>query len=589
MHSPSTYLPGIASKAGQFLVSRDLNCLATVFNLASSGVVGLRQAALSCCMQVALNWRTAPNPSLYSSSSCFTLVDQRTPFYRNKHKMKFSVLALNALVASVTASSLWQQHVLGDNKDGISAADISLWKEVEQQFPGQIASKMEEMESRFAPKKTTKRKANWISTTSLNGNTLRVADPSSLGVDTVQQYSGYVDIEEEDKHLFYWFFESRNDPKNDPVILWLNGGPGCSSMTGLFFELGPSNINEDLTLSHNEFSWNQNASVIFLDQPVNVGFSHSPNRIKNSRDGAKDVNTFLNLFFDKFPQYKDLDFHIAGESYAGHYIPAIATEIQSNRHTNNFNLSSLLIGNGITDSRTQIEGYEPMACGKGGHPAILSPEDCNKIHESVPKCQKLIDLCYETNTRYACVAPSVYCDNAIFSSFSKTGLNVYDIREQCGESALCYSQIEWITNYLNQDHVLEALGAEIEVFEGCKNSVGVDFGFDGDGNRPFHGDIADLLDDGLPILIYAGDKDFICNWVGNKMWTDALEWTGAEKFGKAEIRNWTVNGENAGEVKTAKGLTYLRVYEAGHMVPFNQPEVALDMVNRWVGKYEYEE
>ena len=87
----------------------------------------------------------------------------------------------------------------------------------------------------------------------------RIKDPSKLGIDTVQQYTGYLDVKDEGKHFFFWFFESRNDPENDPIVLWLNGGPGCSSMTGLFFELGPSAIDVELKPIYNPYSWNNNA------------------------------------------------------------------------------------------------------------------------------------------------------------------------------------------------------------------------------------------------------------------------------------------------------------------------------------------
>lgn len=146
-------------------------------------------------------------------------------------------------------------------------------------------------------------------------------DPKSLGVDKVKQYSGYLDDDEDDKHLFYWFFESRNDPENDPVVLWLNGGPGCSSLTGLFMELGPSSITKDGDVKYNPSSWNANASVIFLDQPVNVGYSYSGSSVSNTVAAGKDVYALLTLFFKQFPQYSHQRFHISGESYAGHYIP----------------------------------------------------------------------------------------------------------------------------------------------------------------------------------------------------------------------------------------------------------------------------
>ena len=127
-------------------------------------------------------------------------------------------------------------------------------------------------------------------------------DPSKLGVDPgAKQYSGYLDDEAGDKHLFYWFFESRNNPETDPVVLWLNGGPGCSSLTGLFLELGPSSIDENLKLHANPYSWNSNASVIFLDQPVNVGFSYSSGSVNNTIAASKDVFALLTAIFRAVP------------------------------------------------------------------------------------------------------------------------------------------------------------------------------------------------------------------------------------------------------------------------------------------------
>lgn len=141
-------------------------------------------------------------------------------------------------------------------------------------------------------------------------------------------------------------------------------------MTGLFMELGPSSINEKRELVFNPSSWNANASVIFLDQPVNVGYSYSSGSVSNTVAAGKDVYALMTLFFKQFPEYATQAFHIAGESYAGHYIPAFASEILSHKKRN-INLQSVLIGNGLTDGLTQYDYYRPMACGEGGWPAVL--------------------------------------------------------------------------------------------------------------------------------------------------------------------------------------------------------------------------
>ncbi|ODV81410.1 carboxypeptidase C [Suhomyces tanzawaensis NRRL Y-17324] len=420
---------------------------------------------------------------------------------------------------------------------------------------------------------------------------LRVKEnhPEVLGLDSVKQYTGYLDVLSLDKHFFYWFFESRNDPENDPVILWLNGGPGCSSATGLFFELGPSSINATIQPEFNPYSWNNNASVIFLDQPVGVGYSYTGGEsISTTAAAAKDVYIFLELFFQKFPQFIRNDFHIAGESYAGHYIPSFATEILNNADRS-FELTSVLIGNGITDSLIQSASYKPMACGEGGYKAVLPEEKCDQMEKDYPKCAALTSLCYKFQNALTCVPAQLYCGR-LEQAYAETGLNVYDIRKKCeDDNGVCYTAMNWIDEYLNSEFVKEAVGANVDIFSSCDDKVFFNFIKAGDEALPFQQYVAELLEKDIPVLIYAGDKDFICNWLGNHAWSDALEYSGHEEFEKASLQPWyTQNKTLAGEVKNYKKFTFLRIYDAGHMVPFDQPANSLDMVNRWIqGDYTF--
>lgn len=463
----------------------------------------------------------------------------------------------------------------------------ALWLEMMLKFPELVTSlKFKSPASRV--KKITRNFDFHVSNAKLPNHKLRVkSTPEDLGIDKVKQYSGYLDVAEEDKHFFFWAFESRNDPKKDPVILWLNGGPGCSSLTGLFFELGPASIGEDVKPKHNPYSWNNNATVIFLDQPVNVGYSYSSGSVSNTVAAGQDVYAFLELFFQQFPEYAERDFHIAGESYAGHYIPVFASEILSHddRH---FNLTSVLIGNGLTDPLTQYEYYQPMACGKGGEDAVLDPEECDNMAASIPRCLSLIESCYESNSVWSCVPATIYCNNAQMGPYQKTGKNVYDIRTECKGGNLCYEELQYIDDYLNLPEVKEKLGVEVEEYQGCNFDINRNFLFAGDWMKPYYKNVIDLLESKLPVLVYAGDKDFICNWLGNRAWTDRLPWSGHKKFESQPIRKWKVGKKEAGEVKNYEHFTYLRVYGGGHMVPFDQPEHSLEMVNRWIsGDYAY--
>lgn len=409
-------------------------------------------------------------------------------------------------------------------------------------------------------------------------------DPGSLGVDPgVKQYSGYLDDEENDKHLFYWFFESRNDPENDPVVLWLNGGPGCSSLTGLFLELGPASIDKGGNVIHNPYSWNSNASVIFLDQPVNTGFSYSGSSVSNSIAAGKDIYALLTLFFKQFPQYAHQDFHIAGESYAGHYIPVFTAEILRHRK-NNINLKSVLIGNGLTDGLTQYEYYRPMACGQGGWPAVLDESKCRSMDNALPRCQSLIENCYSSESAWYCVPASIYCNNAIIGPYQSTGQNPYDVRVKCEDGgSLCYSQLGWITKYLNRPEVLQALGAEVDSYDSCNFNVNRNFLLGGDWMKPYHRLVPGIMEK-IPVLIYAGDADFICNWLGNQAWTEALEWPGQEAYNKIDLEPLKLGaeGKKIGEVKSSGNLTFVRLHAAGHMVPLDQPEASLEFFNRWI-------
>jgi cathepsin A (carboxypeptidase C) len=379
------------------------------------------------------------------------------------------------------------------------------------------------------------------------------------------------------------FFESRNDPENDPVILWLNGGPGCSSLTGLFLELGPSSINKKLQPVNNPFSWNNNASVIFLDQPVNVGYSYSGGSVSNTVAAGKDVYALLTLFFHQFPQYAKQDFHIAGESYAGHYIPVFASEILSHKDRN-INLKSILIGNGLTDGLTQYQYFRPMACGEGGYPAVLSESECASMDRALPRCTSLIESCYQSGSVWSCVPASIYCNNALIGPYQRTGQNVYDIRGKCEDSSnLCYSGLGYISDYLNQQSVMDALGAEVSGYESCNFDINRNFLFQGDWMQPFHRLVPGILEE-IPVLIYAGDADYICNWLGNRAWTEALEWPGQKAFNKAEVKDLKLAGasEEYGKVKSSGNFTFMQIYQAGHMVPMDQPENSLDFLNRWL-------
>ncbi|KAI8636895.1 Alpha/Beta hydrolase protein [Parasitella parasitica] len=433
-----------------------------------------------------------------------------------------------------------------------------------------------------------------LSSEKIDNYSVRIKQPKSCepGV----QYSGYIDKHDTNDHFFFYFFESRTDPENDPTVLWLNGGPGCSSMMGLWMELGPCQVNEfGNDTNRNAYSWNTAANVVFLDQPVNVGYSYGDTKVRSTEESARDVYAFLQLFFAEYSQYANNPFHISGESYGGHYLPAISTEIIRNnkiaREKNllEINYQSLLIGNGWTDPRTQFKEYATYGCSNDSSPykPLFDQKTCDKMTNSYSHCRKLLDACYKMPNAITCVPANFYCEKSQTGAFDETGLNPYDIRKKCeGDSGLCYDLIESIEVYANREDVRSALGVDEKAgkYAGCSDSVGYRFYQTGDGSKDYSGHVAETLEAGVRVLLYVGDMDWICNWVGNLAWSLDMEWSGKQGYNNAPKEKWysDFTGTQAGDVREFSNLTFLRIFNAGHMVPYDQPENALDFFDKWL-------
>eukprot|EP00658_Telonema_sp_P-2_P006977 TRINITY_DN1260_c0_g1_i2.p1 TRINITY_DN1260_c0_g1~~TRINITY_DN1260_c0_g1_i2.p1 ORF type:complete len:250 (-),score=79.62 TRINITY_DN1260_c0_g1_i2:21-770(-) len=188
--------------------------------------------------------------------------------------------------------------------------------------------------------------------------------PEAALCDPVQQYTGYYKLTTGDKNYFYWFFESRNDPANDPVVLWMTGGPGCSSEVALFGENGPCTVNADGSGTEtNPYSWNSKASLIYIDQPAGTGFSYGLGMDHDEVGVANDMYDFLQQFFQGHSKYAKLPFYAVGESYAGHYVPAVTHKIwENNRNLPSgaikINHQGTAVGNGLTDPLIQYKYYK---------------------------------------------------------------------------------------------------------------------------------------------------------------------------------------------------------------------------------------
>ncbi|KAG6829682.1 hypothetical protein H0H92_003800 [Tricholoma furcatifolium] len=403
---------------------------------------------------------------------------------------------------------------------------------------------------------------------------------------TVNVYTGYLDVDAGAKHLFFYFFESRRDPANDDVMMWINGGPGCSSAMGLLMELGPCQIDMNNVSNNgttwNPYSWNEEANIFFLDQPVGVGFSYADfgETVETTEGAAKNVHAFITIFFETFKQFSGRPLHLSGESYGGRYLPVFASEIYDQNQIairegrEPLNLKSVLIGNGITDISTIYPGRYEVECGTASlEIPFQSIGACVKMKTALPRCQKAMQkACIDQFDQINCRAAVSFCDSELSSAMWASGRNVYDISKPCvGE--LCYAENDAIKNYLDLPETRSILGIETTSnFSACSNTVGKGFNAHMDKwAHPTQFYVSNLLDRGIRILIYAGTYDWQCNWVANKLWVEKLEWSGSEGYKAQEWRDWQVDGKTAGEVKTTELLTFATIRGAGHMISTFSP------------------
>ncbi|KAJ7800332.1 serine carboxypeptidase [Mycena olivaceomarginata] len=423
---------------------------------------------------------------------------------------------------------------------------------------------------------------------------------------SVKQYSGYFNIAK-DKHMFFWFFESRSSPSTDPLVLWMNGGPGGdSSANGLLFELGPCSIaSEGRTTVSNPHSWTNSANIIFLDQPVDVGFSYADPgaAVKNCADAAKD----------QFPEYAKLPFHVAGESFAGSMGPTShPLALSPKQGSTRINLASVILANGITDPEIQIPSIVDYVC-DGPYPVYDDPNgpECTKLRSSVLTCKLLIKMCNLYTTDFTCGHASRYCRSRLFEPSMKSDLNWYDLRKKCDAADRpehCYKRTPWVETWMNNPKVKAALGVDPDrSFRSFNMDMNREFNMRGEGVH----NAAKLL----PELIKTASDCWymMANYMGNERWVENLDTKFKSQFAAAEGQPWSVPGSNeiAGQARSAGAETagagillssrYSRPGECysitasclhpltdyamrrfRHMVAHDQPAAALDLFTRWI-------
>jgi carboxypeptidase C (cathepsin A) len=440
----------------------------------------------------------------------------------------------------------------------------------------------------------------------------------------VKSYSGYADVAP-NQHIFFWFFEARKvDPGNAPLTIWLNGGPGCSSMVGVFQENGPCRVDEKGHPVNNPYSWSNVSNMLYIDQPTQVGFSYTipvpavvdihhqqfvglPNNscpewastigpcgtfslanttltVSDTIDAAPAVWATLQGFMGVFPQYARNKINLAAESYGGHYAPVFAEYFKTQTTGTLVDLDTVLIGNGWIDSSEVYQAWYNFTVSPGNtyDYALFNESVSSTMYDILwgpGNCVDQMNACKATNSSQICVEATSFCQAGVPQFYLKAHRDLYDIREPSNDP---FPPTNY-EGYLNSLEVQTAIGA-YQNFTECSDFITTDFWQTND-LVPVTGLIEDfhnLISQDINIVLYHGDADFICNWMGGERVAYEID---APDFAQAGYENISTPDHVVhGQVKQAGLFSFVRVYEAGHEVPFYQPELALTMFSRAISR-----
>lgn len=428
-----------------------------------------------------------------------------------------------------------------------------------------------------------------------------------------RHFSGYLKSLD-GNNLHYWLFESKANVEKDPLILWLNGGPGGSSMFSALVETGPFLLSsEDGRLRKNEHSWINNASMLYLDSPATVGYSYNEHGNLTCGDDYTSEVTYAALvdLFNKFPRLRSCPFYVMGESYAGILVPTLATLVHRRKLVQNF--AGIAVGNGLHDWKIKENAGYPFA---NYHGFVDTHNWANLMKECCAGIDNVQDCDFAKTTTVGCV----YAKLSTMQMWLTAQLNPYNIY------ADCYPNIDNASMAipleggipLTQKYADAPLAAWANVPDGsnlrsvvpCENFVQIRRYFRRPDVRkalhirpvsPVWKEISlqvlnthvrkyvtvkpayeELLGAGLRVLIFHGDVDAVCNFISGQWFVESLGKELSEPYAV-----WFLDNQVAGMRKVygeQQQLVFTTIRGAGHMVPGDKPKVALEMLNKFVNK-----
>ena len=409
------------------------------------------------------------------------------------------------------------------------------------------------------------------------------------GYNRTELYSGFFTVDETTGSNTYFVYSTPVSGRKDaPVVVWLNGGPGASSLLGFYDELGPFGIDKDLNMVPRKVSWNLDAHLIAIDNPLGVGYSHTQSLERmatNQSTVGADLYEALRQFFELFPHLRANAFYVTGESYAGKYVPAAAFTI----HTRNkaapaaqrINLQGIAIGDGAFDPPTQFTGFGELLFNIG-----LADTRAKRVYDEYDqnftarlaagdKVGAFRSFDEMLNGDY--YGPS----RTFYTNTTGMGSNYFNFAEEPGAASLTKRTFP---SWLARPAVAEALhvgSVPYAVFnQTVEDRLLSDWVV---GVVP----MLQTLLDSYNVLIYSGQYDVILGPPGTERAIDKLRWSGAQAFARDPTRSFFDGTDLAGYVRQAASssntmMSYVMLRGCGHMVPTDQPVRAYTMIQRFL-------
>ncbi|KAI3754308.1 hypothetical protein L1987_54090 [Smallanthus sonchifolius] len=409
--------------------------------------------------------------------------------------------------------------------------------------------------------------------------------------------TGYVGVgleAEEEVQFFYYFVESQRDPLNDPVLLYITGGPGTSAFFPFLYQIGPVSIdldnstNEKVKLGLNPNSWTKTANVIFFDLPAGTGYSYATTyEASKSSDSilAQQSYKFLIKWLEEHPRFINNPLYITGLSYMGILVPVVTLEVYKGNERGDqpqLNIKGYVILSPLTNKFTDFNSrfefahrfalisddiYESAIQACGGNYINSDPENalCSSSLQRVNECTSRIDSGNILDPFCDAVDPDPSCRK---------------------------TDAEYLDYYGNSEEVQKALHIRLGSIESfVKSNATIHYDVNKEDTECYSYDIftsivyhETLTSKKCQALILSGDHDFTFPYVGVEQWIQFLNLPVESPWSP-----WFVNNQVAGYrtkyVKNEYSLTYATVKGSGHSIALYKPEEAWTILDGWLASH----